>query len=60
MRLLGWLLIGCSVKGNKFCVLRCCWLTIWLQFSFQWYVGEQIVSAVHVLLAGFVRERQAG
>ena len=29
-------------------------------FSFQWYVGEQIVSAVHVLLAGFVGERQAG
>jgi len=60
MRLLGWLLVGC-LMGPKFCVRgRCCWLTNWLCSLILVVWGEQIVSAVQVLLAGFVREWQAG
>jgi len=35
MHLLGWILVSCSLDGNKFCVKgRCCWFAIWLRFLF--------------------------
>jgi len=48
-------------EENKFCVRGdVSGLPSGCIFSFLWYVEEQIVSAVHVLLAIFVRKRQAG
>jgi hypothetical protein len=58
MRLLGWLLVGRPFQdGNKFCMLKRFWLTIWLGFLFLVvYEGEDCVCLAR-FLAGFVGEK---
>ena len=54
MRLLGWLLVGCSMQGNSFCVFlrRCCWHIIWLRFLF-WVVCGRADCVCRARFAGW-------